>query len=169
VATIRLEPFTQEHLGDLAGMLTDTDFLRFTRVPEPVPPDFGQSWLARYEQGRVDGTRMNFAIIEDGRFVGFAVAPDIDREAATAELGYGVAPWARGRGVATSALQALTTWAFDELGMIRLGLLIDVDNHASKRVAEHCGYTFEGVLRSVHLKQDKRTDTESWSRLVSDP
>jgi RimJ/RimL family protein N-acetyltransferase len=171
VADIRLEPFARDHLGALGDMLGDPEVLRFTRVPEPVPDGFAESWFARYERGRADGTRMNFAVVEgpDSRFAGFAVAPVIDTEAATAELGYGVAGWARGRGVASAALRALTTWAFAELAVVRLELLIDVDNPGSKRVAEHCGYIREGVLRSVYIKPGRRADTECWSRLVTDP
>lgn len=170
MATIRLEPFSREHLDSLASSLEDPEMLRFTRIPEPVPAGFAESWFARYERGKADGTRMNFAVVEgpEGKLVGFAVAPVIDSEAATAELGYGVASWARGRGVATAALRELTTWAFTELGMVRLELLIDVDNPGSKRVAEHCGYTREGVLRSVYVKPGRRADTEIWSRLVTD-
>ena len=48
-------------------------------------------------------------------------------------------------------------------------LLIDTANVASERVAERCGYVLEGVLRSVHLKQDRRIDVMLWSRLPSDP
>jgi RimJ/RimL family protein N-acetyltransferase len=171
VADIRLEPFARDHLEALNDMLEDPDVLRFTRVPEPVPAGFAESWVERYERGRADGTRMNFAVVEgpERRFAGFAVAPVIDTEAATAELGYVVAGWARGRGVGTAALRELTAWAFSELGMVRLELLIDVDNPASKRVAEHCGYMREGVLRSAYVKPGRRTDTEIWSRLVTDP
>ena len=97
------------------------------------------------------------------------MAPKIDRETRTAELGYVVAPEARGRGVATGALSRLTAWAFDELQMFRLELLISVDNVASKTVAERCGYVREGVLRSAHFKQGLREDTEIWSRLATDP
>jgi RimJ/RimL family protein N-acetyltransferase len=151
-------------------MLDDPDNLRFTRVPEPVPPDFAQAWLGIYEEERRTGTREAFAIVGDGgQFLGLALAPKIDRETRTAELGYVVAPGARGRGVATEALRRLTTWAFEELGMLRLELLISVDNAASKKVAERCGYVREGVLRSAYFKQGRREDTEIWSRLVTDP
>jgi hypothetical protein len=30
-------------------------------------------------------------------------------------------------------------------------------------------YRYEGTLRSLHLKQDVRDDTEIWSRLPDDP
>lgn len=151
-------------------MLDDPDNLRFTRVPEPVPPGFAQAWLEIYEEERRTGTREAFAIVgDDGAFLGLALAPKIDRETRTAELGYVVAPEARGRGVATEALRRLTAWAFEELEMIRLELLISVDNAASKKVAERCGYLREGVLRSAYFKQGRREDTEIWSRLEMDP
>jgi RimJ/RimL family protein N-acetyltransferase len=164
-----LVPFGEEHLAELEEILADPDLLRFTRVPEPVPPGFARTWLERYEDGRRDGTREAFAIVDDaGGFLGLVVAPQIDRETRTAELGYIVAPAARGRGVATEALRQLTEWAFAEPGMLRLELMISVDNAASKRVAERCGYVREGVLRSLYFKQGRREDTEIWSRLATD-
>ncbi|HEY3550501.1 MAG TPA: hypothetical protein VGK69_05555 [Gaiellaceae bacterium] len=39
--TVRLEPFGERHLVALEEMLEDPELLRFTRVPEPVPPGFG--------------------------------------------------------------------------------------------------------------------------------
>ncbi|MDQ1665849.1 MAG: hypothetical protein QOH75_1880 [Actinomycetota bacterium] len=170
VSSIRLEPFVQDHLGGFREMLKDPDVLRFTRMPDPAPDGFDRSWFAAYEQGKADGTRMNFAIVDGPAraFLGIAVAPSIDTAAGEAELGYVVAPWARRRGVATEALRQLTTWAFTDLAMVRLQLLIDVSNEPSKRVAERCGYRLEGVLRSLYFKQDLRSDTESWSRLAGD-
>lgn len=167
--TIHLEPLGVEHVAAVEAMLDDPDNLRFTRVPEPVPPGFAQAWLEIYEEERRTGTREAFAIVRDeGAFLGLALAPKIDRETRTAELGYVVAPEARGRGVATEALRRLTAWAFEELEMIRLELLISVDNAASKKVADRCGYVREGVLRSAYFKQGRREDTEIWSRLATD-
>jgi RimJ/RimL family protein N-acetyltransferase len=166
---IRLERFGERHLDGLAPILDDPDVLRFTRVPEPVPPGFARTWLERYEEGRREGTREGFAIVGDDELLGLAVVPRIDREARTAELGYVVAPAARGRGVATETLRLLTEWAFRELGAERLELYIGVANEPSKRVAVRCGYVFEGVLRSLWFKDDRREDTELWSRLPSDP
>jgi RimJ/RimL family protein N-acetyltransferase len=84
------------------------------------------------------------------------------------ELGYVVAEQARGRGVATSALALLTAWAFEHAEAHRIELLISVENLASQRVAERCGYMLEGVLRSAYVKPGLREDTQIWSRLSSD-
>jgi RimJ/RimL family protein N-acetyltransferase len=166
---IRLEPLDRSYLDGLAAVAADPDVRRFTRVPDPVPSGFPETWLGRYEEGRREGTREGFAIVDDdGDFLGVAVVPRLDRDTRTAELGYVVVREARGRGVATEALRLLTEWAFGS-GMLRIELLISVDNPASKRVAQRCGYVREGVLRSLHVKQDVREDTEIWSRLVDDP
>ncbi len=151
-------------------MLGDPELLRFTRVPEPAPPGFARTWLDGYEAARREGSREAFAIVDEAEgFLGLALAPWIDRETRTAELGYVVTPETRGRGVASEGLRQLTAWAFAEPGVLRLELLISVANTASKRVAQRCGYVREGVLRSRHVKQDLREDTEIWSRLASDP
>ncbi len=167
---VRLEPFSERHLDGAARLVLDPDVQRFTRVPVAPPPEFARRWLEMYEAGRRDGTREAFAVVDaSGAFLGVAVAPDIRREAETAELGYVIAPEARGRGVASRALALLTRWAFDELGAVRLELLISAANPASKRVAQRCGYRLEGTLRSSYLKPGVREDTELWSRLRDDP
>ncbi len=168
---IRLAPVTAEHLPLLRSLVADPAVQRFTRIPVPPPPDFAEQWLAAYLAGRQEGTRIGFAVVdaETGEQLGMAVAPTIEPDAASAELGYVVAPGARGRGVATAALGLLTDWALSELGAERLELRISVGNVASKRVAERCGYVREGVLRSLYVKDGLREDTEIWSRLASDP
>lgn len=164
---LRLEPFARHHLAEVDRMVSDPLVQRYTRVP--VPDGWTTTWLEAYERGRLDGTREAWAVVDgEGRVLGCALAPAIDREARTAELGYIVAPWARGRGVATEAVRQLTRWAFDDLGLLRLQLLISVGNEASKRVAAKAGYRFEGVLRSMHFRADERDDMESWSRLPRD-
>jgi RimJ/RimL family protein N-acetyltransferase len=168
--SIRLEPLNESHLAAVAAMLADPDVLRFTRVPDPTPPDFAREWLQLYEAGRENGTREGFAAVGgDGRFLGVALAFDIDRAEGELELGYIVSSEARGRGAGTAILRALTDWAFAEAGAARIRLVIDVENPASLRVAERSGYVREGVLRSMYVKQGIREDLEIWSRLPSDP
>ena len=154
----------------MAELLVDPPVLEYTMVPVPVPPDFARTWYGRYEEGRQDGTREAFAVVDEaGTFLGLALAFGIDREGRSVELGYVVARSARGRGVATEALRLLTDWAFRELDVLRVELGISTENVASQRVAESAGYVHEGTLRSIHFKQGIRQDMQIWSRLASDP
>jgi L-amino acid N-acyltransferase YncA len=56
---------------------------------------------------------------------------------------------ARNRGVASHAVEMLTTWAFESFGaagLRRIELLHQQDNLASCRVAQKSGYALTGVL-----------------------
>lgn len=160
MTAIHLVPLGEEHVPALLETMRDPDVLRFTRTPDPMPDGWIHDYVARV--GAED--RMRWAILDGEEFVGYAVTGPIDREGLEVELGYAVSPWGRGRGVATETLRQLTQWAFGE-GMQRVVALISTDNPASSRVAEKAGYTFEGVLRSVHHRGDQRGDLESWSIL----
>jgi RimJ/RimL family protein N-acetyltransferase len=157
---VRLVPFSADHLGAFAPMTADPDVLRYTRFPDPPEPGFPREWLARYDAGRATGTKEAFAIEsddEEGTLLGVALMVDADRAAGSAELGYLVAPEARGRGVATAAVRALTRWALDE-GLQRLTLLIDAGNAGSRAVAERCGYALERIDHDAELRPGRRGD-----------
>jgi RimJ/RimL family protein N-acetyltransferase len=75
----------------------------------------------------------------------------------------------RGQGIATEALDTVTRWAFVEHDVMRAHLITYLDNPASQRVAERCGYQREGVLRAWGPVKGKQPDVVMWSRLASDP
>lgn len=71
------------------------------------------------------------------------------------ELGYFLAPSARGQGFAREAAQALRDFARDGLGLARLVSYVDPENQASRRLAESLGATlapetFDGALVYHH-------------------
>ncbi|WP_205699624.1 GNAT family N-acetyltransferase [Conexibacter sp. SYSU D00693] len=168
---LRYTPLVAEHAAHLDELAKDEGTQRFTRVPVPTPPGYGgEHWIPRYERGRAEGTADAFAVFDEaGAFVGVVMAPTIDRAAREAEIGYLVAPPARGRGAATAMLRWMTRWTFDEQDVLRATLIIDAENPASQKVAERCGYVLEGTMRHAHLKQDVRIDAQLWARLASDP
>lgn len=106
------------------------------------------------EQGRrwEAGDRFSFAVLETGaqkRPVGHVVLKGLVAGSGRAEVGYWTAAHARGRRVASRALEALTGWAFATFagqGLHRLELLHQADNEASCRVARACGYERAGTL-----------------------
>jgi RimJ/RimL family protein N-acetyltransferase len=86
-----------------------------------------------------------------------------------AEIGYWVGPWARGRGVATAAVRALSEHAL-AAGLQRLELLTHWDNAISQRVAMAAGFQREGVRRAALPGRDGvRDDLVVFTRLATDP
>ena len=43
-----------------------------------------------------------------------------------------------------------------------------VENAGSKKVAENCGYRYEGTMREAYFKDGVHEDTELWARLSTD-
>jgi RimJ/RimL family protein N-acetyltransferase len=168
--SIRLDPLTQADAKDAWAMVQDEAIIRFTYLPTSADETFISHWIGRYERGWEDGSRAGFAIrgVDDRTYLGFAAIVHLDLENRQGEIGYMLAREARGRGAAAAAVELLTRWGFDELGLERLELRIDDANEPSKRVAERAGYRFEGVLRSLAFKEGLRTDTGIWSRLPGD-
>ena len=75
-----------------------------------------------------------------------------------ATAGYAVAPSARGRGIATAALSALTGVAWTIPGLHRIELYIEPWNIGSVTAAERAGYVREGLLRSHQQIGGQRRD-----------
>jgi RimJ/RimL family protein N-acetyltransferase len=164
---VRLEPLERRFVADFDALTTDPDVIRFTRVPSNRSDGFASSWIETYVQAWKDGSRAGFAIVDeaDESFLGMAALVQLHLDLAEAELGYIVARWARGRGIAGRAIRLVADWAFAELGLARLEAWIDVANEPSRQVAERAGFTFEGIRRSVHFKEGERADMAIYSLL----
>jgi RimJ/RimL family protein N-acetyltransferase len=144
----------------------DDGIADFTFIPTNPQDGFLEQWLGRYEDDRE--TRKGFAIDHGDDLVGFAAYVRLDAEQRQGEIGYVVAPAARGRGLAARAVGVLTHWGFADLGLERIELRIDARNAASEKVARRCGYTHEGTLRNLAFKEGRRSDVAVWSRLRTD-
>jgi RimJ/RimL family protein N-acetyltransferase len=69
-----------------------------------------------------------------------------DDDPRCADIVYWLLQEARGRGLVTRAVRLLIRWAFDEAGVSKLALYTKVGNDRSDRVAERCGFHFEGTV-----------------------
>ena len=74
-----------------------------------------------------------------------------------------------GRGYVTEAVQLLTNYLFDTRPMTRIQLHIHPDNVASQRIAEKCGFTYEGTARGVFYMLGAPQDLRVYSILPGDP
>ncbi|GGT06791.1 GNAT family N-acetyltransferase [Nonomuraea spiralis] len=109
-----------------------------------------------------------WAIIEDGRYCGsIGVRPPT--RWGVVEMGYVVAPWARGRGVASRAARAVGDWLADQ-GVHRVELQTEVENVAGLRVALKAGFLEEGRRRQAKRARDGRwVDLVAFARIAGEP
>ena len=70
-----------------------------------------------------------------------------------------------GHGYTTEAVMLLVGYLFGRKRVNRMQLNIHPDNSASRRVAEKCGFSFEGRMRGCWFHQGTYHDLEIWSLL----
>lgn len=139
------------------------EFARWTTVPMPYDRANAVEFVAMFGRGGsrwLTGLNPGWAMSdpEDPSAYWGAVDLRFDGEGA-AEIGYGVSPWAQGRGVCTAAVREVCRWGFEEAGLVRILWHAYVGNHASRRVAEKVGFhVVDGVLRQAALARGVRHD-----------
>lgn len=106
----------------------------------------------------------SFVILDaDGEVAGTCGLNGFDEMNKRANLGYWVRTSEVGRGIATAATTLVARYGLTELGLVRLEVIMSVENLASKRVAERAGATYEGVLRNRLFLHGVAHDAHSFS------
>jgi len=161
-ADLELRPWTLDDVPAIVAACNDPEIHHWIPV---IPHPYTEEDARAFIRGEVAGIgRQQFAVTDAGPVVG-SIGMSVN-DSGTGQIGYWCAPSARGRGLTTRALRLLCTHALEDLGLQRLELITDPDNHASQRVAEKVGFKREGVLRS-HLPHPdgRRRDSVLFSLL----
>ncbi len=137
-------------------------------------PDFSVDDAARWVSSREEAWRVEteksvvLCDLESDGFVGGAGLNRIDRGHRVANLGYWVRTTWTGRGAATAAIRLCAGYAFEELELERVEIVVVLENEASKRVAEKAGAVFEGMLRKKLRIRDESRDSAMYSLVRGD-
>jgi RimJ/RimL family protein N-acetyltransferase len=125
-----------------------------------------REWFEAYQQDWNSEKGGHWAITQnDSEILGRIATRGWDFDDGIAGVAYWVLPQARGAGVATHAVEALSAWALNEVGFHRMYLDHSTRNHASCRVATKSGYLLEGTKRSAALHDDGRHDMHLHARI----
>jgi RimJ/RimL family protein N-acetyltransferase len=167
---LHLRPWEPRDADAVLAACQDGELLRWTTLPNPYTAADAREWVQTLSPAAWrTGTGAHFAVLDavDERVlasVGFNAFT-----AGAAEIGFWCAAPERGAGVVTEAVGAVCRWGFGALGLQRITWLAYVGNVASRRVAEKCGFTFEGTLRSYLPQRGERRDAWIAGLLPTDP
>lgn len=124
--------------------------------PYPYARSDAEDWIS-YATGQSPET--NFAIASPTEAIGgIGLWFPQDAPRGSAEIGYWLGESFWGRGIATAALQALTEYAFAQLGLVRITGCVYPWNPASARVMEKAGYVCEGRSANSAIKDGQPVD-----------
>ncbi len=164
-----LRPPVDDDIDPATAACQDPEAVRWTSIPPGYTRTQAEQFVRHSETIWLQGNKAVFAIAdESGAYCGgidLRISPD-DRF--VGEIGIQVAPWARGRGLATAAARTVCTWGFDVLGLGRIVYRAHVGNVASRAVAEKAGFTYEGVQRAGCEQRGEHRDAWVLSMLEAD-
>ena len=95
--------------------------------------------------------------------IGLELQKDVYQK--SAEIGYWIGEPFWGNGIATKAVEWITTYGFDKLGLNRIYSGVFEYNIASMKVLEKNGYNKEGVFKNAILKNNKICDEHRFYKL----
>jgi RimJ/RimL family protein N-acetyltransferase len=164
-----LRPFRADDVEAVVAGCQDPDIQRWINIPVPYTREHARAYVAVDSPAeRWAGTGTNLAIEVDGQVVGSTGVHRIGEHPMGPEIGYWIAPEARGQGYAAEATHALAQWALG-LGAHRVHLVADVRNAGSQAVALRAGFAQEVVLRSyIAYRDGSRGDAVLYARLPGD-
>ena len=155
--------------------LTDPEFRRWNTPLKQVDDlaDARESLRAK-ALASTDGSGASYCVTDaaSGAVLGHMGVNAIDSFLSVARVGYWVLPEARGQGVAARALAVASRWALTDLGIHRLELGHALGHEASCRIAERCGFRYEGTLRGAMFeagRYDAFRDVHLHGRIATDP
>lgn len=166
---IHLRGLTASDVEPVTSACSNPETARWTTVPVPYTRQ-DSVWFVEDHAPTLwrRGEAANFAIADDkDRYVGSIGLRIEPTDPLTAEIGYLVAPGARGRGYATAATRTICRWGFSTLGLTRILWRAHLGNVGSQRVAVKAGFTEEGIQRLGCVQRGERRD--AWvASLLSD-
>lgn len=167
---ILLRPWQDDDIDAAWDALQDPEIRLWNGSGSASRDDASNMLRARQDWGNRDHASWAIAHPVTRKLLGSLSLYKIDHGQGTAEIGYWTVPAARGRGAATTAVDAGCRWAFGALGLERVELCHAVENTASARVAEKAGFVLGGRRRRTYRYGDGiRHDELCWSRLRDDP
>lgn len=144
---------TDAHRDDLRRFMTWVD--RTTGVAD-----------AKYYILTLDGfwkSGITYGVFENGKLQGTVGFHHTDMVNEKAEIGYWLAPCARGRGVAARAVGLAVETAFQHTQVHRLEAKIHPQNVPSLKLIERLGFRFEGVERQGIKQGSHYLDSKVYS------
>lgn len=161
---VALRPWSAADVPVIVRCASDELVARF--IPQ-IPVPYSTADAVAYIERTVADSELNLAITDraGGEVLGSVGLALKAWDEEMAEIGYWLAPEARGRGSATRALRLLSRWALRELRIARLQLQADAANLASQAVADRAGFVREAVLRNGMAGRDGPRDCVVYSLL----
>ncbi len=165
-ALVRIRAIEQGDLPTFVKWINDPEVTEYLQFEPPMSMEDEVMWYHRM----ISSKDKAFAIETlEGRLIGNVGLIGLDWRNRKTDLGIMIGEkdaWSQGYG--TDAITVMLRYLFEELGLNRVGLYVDVDNHRAIRCYGKCGFVREGLVRHHRFKDGRYLDSVLMSILRSD-
>ena len=132
--------------------------------------DDAQGWISHCQSGWHGGNLFAFPIFDAGTgiLLGGIGLNQLNAEHRSANLGYWIRQTGQGHGFATDAVRLVAGFGFEQLGLIRIEIIVLPENLPSRRTAEKSGARFEGIARQRLWLGEQAHDAAVYSLIEGD-
>lgn len=153
---VRLAASSAEDREIFAAWSRDADYMRMLD-DDPIRPQSPENFSNF--GGAVNDHYFHLRTLDDDVLIGFVVLFNLKWPAGAADMAIGIGdPAYRGKGYGSDALRLILNYAFNEVGLYRVGLTVMEYNSAAIKSYERAGFVREGAKRKVVLRDGKRYD-----------
>ncbi|MEO8779485.1 MAG: GNAT family protein [Rhodanobacter sp.] len=172
-ARLRLRPWQEADIGQLLEAVHES----VDSVGRWLPwchtgygHDDAVEWIASCRAGWLVGKHFAFALfdVDSGQLLGSAGLSQVDPLHRRANLGYWVRQSRQRRGVGAAAARAVARFGFEQLGLLRIEIVVLPHNRASRTVAEKTGAAFEAIARNRIWMRNSAHDAAVYGLLARD-
>ncbi|WP_114241060.1 GNAT family N-acetyltransferase [Dyella sp. C9] len=170
---LRLRPWQADDVDALCeavGESLDTAGRWLPRLQAGYRREDAANRIALCREGWAQGAMYAFGVFDAaGRLVGDICLNRLDGDRRSANLGYWVRQSEQRKGIALAATRAVAEFAFATLGLVRIEIVVAVDNQPSRRTAERAGAYFDGISPDRIVDRDQAKPAAVYSLLPPDP
>jgi diamine N-acetyltransferase len=160
-----LEPSDIEILFELEN---DSDYWKYANRTEPFSKALLENYIAQQSQDIFEAKQKRFVIVESTKEVlGFVDLYDFEPLHRRAGVGILIKEEKRGSGFGKMATNLLGTYASKHLNIHCLYANIAIENKASIRVFEACGYIQVGLKKAWNFYEDQFHDEYLYQKLFN--
>ena len=178
---VRLRPHTDADIPRIIEACSDPVSRQWLALPHPYTQERAREFVIDRRLGESLGQHVTWAVADraDDRLLANVTVFRLDDpfNPTGGEIGYWAHPDARGRGIVAEAVELVVAHAFTPvadggLGRHRLQIGAAWTNRASRRVAEHAGFTLAGRFRLdglVGFGAERTLDDGAWYERLAVP
>ncbi len=169
---VNLRTLRESDVESLTRYAKDRAVSRGTFIPHPFKPTDAMATIRRSQNfaRRKEQLTITLGIEykQTGEIIGGIGLHQINYRMKNVEVGCWIGKPFRGTGLMVEAMQAVLRYAFNELKLKRVHAHIYVENIASQKMVEKCGFVREAHVRCGHLHHKRWKDSYLYSILKED-